>query len=394
MRGRAARLGSVYIGGGTPSLMSADQVARLLAAADGAFGIADRRRDHARGQPRRGRPWRHRRLRRGRRQPRLDRRPEPGRRASCSTLGRRHSATDVADHGRMPRAQPACRSVSVDLLYDVPGQTIASWRDSLDVTLALEPDHVSAYSLTLDEQRADRRPPRAQPVGPRSGAREPGDEQDDDRAAEMYELLDDGSRAPACAWYEISNWSRAGPREPPQQRLLAKRSRGRRSGPGAHASTDDSRVAGTLANLERYSPRSTSDRLPPGDSRRRATPTSGRRTRDPAPAHRAQACPTAEARQPAVSVGRLVGARPTDCSKTATRKKASGSLGADAFFQTRSSVGCCQPAADRRLGRTPYMGRSRVPLSSSPRVRLGGHARVAVVAVRRRRPCVDVVIHW
>ena len=54
-RGPGAALDSVYLGGGTPSLMSAAQVERLLVAVDAAFGIADGRRDHDRGQSRPGR---------------------------------------------------------------------------------------------------------------------------------------------------------------------------------------------------------------------------------------------------------------------------------------------------------------------------------------------------
>ena len=60
LRGRAARLGSVYLGGGTPSLMSAEQVARLLAAADAAFGIADGAEITLEVNPGPARSWRHR----------------------------------------------------------------------------------------------------------------------------------------------------------------------------------------------------------------------------------------------------------------------------------------------------------------------------------------------
>ena len=46
-------------------------------------------------------------------------------------------------------------SIGLDLLYDVPGQTIASWTTSLESALALEPDHLSLYALGLDDPDAE-----------------------------------------------------------------------------------------------------------------------------------------------------------------------------------------------------------------------------------------------
>jgi oxygen-independent coproporphyrinogen-3 oxidase len=108
-------------------------------------------------------------------------------------------------------------SVSLDLLYDVPGQTVESWAATLDAALALEPDHLSLYALTLDDPDAegltgstgDHLPlrPGARRWRERSRAR-----QDDDRAADMYELADDRLAAAGFDWYEISNWARPGHR--------------------------------------------------------------------------------------------------------------------------------------------------------------------------------------
>ena len=65
-------------------------------------------------------------------------------------LGRRHSAADVREAVRRAR-NAGFRNVSIDLIFAVPGQTVASWQRSLDAALALEPEHVSTYGLTIEE---------------------------------------------------------------------------------------------------------------------------------------------------------------------------------------------------------------------------------------------------
>src|SRR6185369_16962437 len=74
--------------------------------------------------------------------------------AELRVLGRRHGPEDIAATVRAARAV-GIASVSLDLLYDVPGQTVDTWSRSLDAALALEPDHVSLYALTLDDPDAE-----------------------------------------------------------------------------------------------------------------------------------------------------------------------------------------------------------------------------------------------
>jgi putative oxygen-independent coproporphyrinogen III oxidase len=212
---RPARpLRSVYFGGGTPSLLLPAQVERLLAVAHDAFGLAADAEVS------------------------LECNPGPGDRGDLAglaaagvnrlsvgaqslldvdlgALGRRHTAADVvATVGGARRA--GFTNVSLDLLYDVPGQTLASWRATVQAALRLEPEHVSAYALTLDsdpvadgstDHAGDRLPARAGALNWRHLARAA---QDEDRAANCYELADDLLSAEGLRWYEISNWARPG----------------------------------------------------------------------------------------------------------------------------------------------------------------------------------------
>jgi oxygen-independent coproporphyrinogen-3 oxidase len=261
LRGRAARLGSVYIGGGTPSLMTPDDVGRLLNAADRSFGIAtdaeitleinpgpSDRGDIA-GFVAAG-------------VTRLSIGAQSMNAAELHRLGRRHSPADVVQPVRQARAAGVA-SVSVDLLYDVPEQTIAGWRASLDDTLALEPDHLSAYALTLDEHDLsdDHLRPSRGATQWRARARQ---RQDEDRAARMYELADDTLARAGLRWYEISNWAQAG-HESRHNNVYWHGQAWEAVGPGAHAFDGDMTRRWNAANLELYVGALADDRVPPGN---------------------------------------------------------------------------------------------------------------------------------
>lgn len=114
-------------------------------------------------------------------------------------LGRTHDRDNVA------RAVDAARvagidRVNLDLIYGTPGESVADWEATLTDALALEPEHVSAYALTVEP---------GTPLGKAvaAGARPAPD--DDDQALK-YELADDVLTASGRPWYEISNWARTG----------------------------------------------------------------------------------------------------------------------------------------------------------------------------------------
>jgi oxygen-independent coproporphyrinogen-3 oxidase len=90
--------------------------------------------------------------------------------------------------------------LSLDLIYGTPGETDADWLASLDAALAAGPDHLSAYSLIVED-------------GTRLAARIRRGElppPDDDVLADRYVMADERLSAGGLDWYEVSNWA-AGP---------------------------------------------------------------------------------------------------------------------------------------------------------------------------------------
>ncbi len=121
--------------------------------------------------------------------------------AEVRTLGRRHGVHDVERAVRAGRSA-GIRSVSVDLMFAVPGQTRESWLRSLRAAVALGVDHVSAYGLTIEPGTPFERLRR----------RQPETFFDDVREAELYELAIATLEQAGLTQYEISNFARSGHR--------------------------------------------------------------------------------------------------------------------------------------------------------------------------------------
>jgi coproporphyrinogen III oxidase-like Fe-S oxidoreductase len=90
--------------------------------------------------------------------------------------------------------------VSLDLIYGTPGESDADWRASLDAAVAAQPDHISAYSLIVEEGTR-----LAGQVGRGDLARP-----DDDVLADRYLVADDVLGNAGFGWYEVSNWAKPG----------------------------------------------------------------------------------------------------------------------------------------------------------------------------------------
>jgi oxygen-independent coproporphyrinogen III oxidase len=117
------------------------------------------------------------------------------------TLGRKHTVTQV--EGVVAQAREAkLRSVSLDLIFAVPGQTPESWLRTLRAAIGLEVDHISAYGLTVEE---------GTPYAAWR-AREPGAFFDDAAEAELYGLAIETLEEAGYQQYEISNFARPGHR--------------------------------------------------------------------------------------------------------------------------------------------------------------------------------------
>jgi oxygen-independent coproporphyrinogen-3 oxidase len=121
--------------------------------------------------------------------------------AEIAVLGRKHAAEDV-DRAVALARDAALESISLDLIFAVPGQTPASWRRSLERAIALDVDHVSTYGLTVE------------PGTPYADwqQRQPAAFSGDDAEAELYAIAIELLSAAGYEHYEISNFARPGHR--------------------------------------------------------------------------------------------------------------------------------------------------------------------------------------
>jgi oxygen-independent coproporphyrinogen-3 oxidase len=114
-------------------------------------------------------------------------------------LERAHTMADVRVAVAQSRAA-GFANLSLDLIYGLPHQSLASWEESLHAALALQPDHLSLYCLTIEEGT-----PMARWLGE---GRIPAP--DPDLAADQYALASSLLDADGWYHYEISNWARPG----------------------------------------------------------------------------------------------------------------------------------------------------------------------------------------
>ena len=110
-------------------------------------------------------------------------------------LHRRHTSAQVAQAVRHLR-EAGIRNISIDLMYGFPDETLEDWERDIDAALALNVEHISAYCLTVEEGTALYRM-NVETV-------------DDELEREMYYLLKDKLEAAGFEHYEISNFARPG----------------------------------------------------------------------------------------------------------------------------------------------------------------------------------------
>jgi oxygen-independent coproporphyrinogen-3 oxidase len=187
---------TVFLGGGTPTLLPPEDLARLLDVVRGELGVRADAEVTTEANP-----------------DSVDERSLAQLREAgitrvsfgmqsavphvLATLDRTH------DPDRVPQVVQWARSagfegVSLDLIYGTPGESQGDWRRSLGAALDTGPDHVSAYALVVEDgTRLASQVRRGEVAAP-----------DDDEMADRYLLADEVLGAAGLGWYEVSNWSR------------------------------------------------------------------------------------------------------------------------------------------------------------------------------------------
>ncbi|MEU9045932.1 MULTISPECIES: radical SAM family heme chaperone HemW [unclassified Kitasatospora] len=186
---------TVFLGGGTPTLLPAGDLVKMLAAVREEFGLADGAEVTTEANPESVDPAYLAELREG-----------GYNRISFGMQSARPHVLRLLDRHHTPGRPEACvaearaagfEHVNLDLIYGTPGESDDDWRASLDAAIGAGPDHVSAYSLIVEE-------------GTRLAARVKRGELpmiDDDVHADRYLIAEEALGAAGYRWYEVSNWA-------------------------------------------------------------------------------------------------------------------------------------------------------------------------------------------
>ena len=188
---------TVFFGGGTPTLLPAEDLVAVLGAIEREFGLAPGAEVTVEANPDSVDPRSLAALREAG-VTRLSIGMQSGSAHVLRSLGRTHTA------GRAVQAVAEARAaglehISLDLIYGAAAETGDDWRASLEEALSAEPDHVSAYALTVE-------PGTRLAADVRRGAVPAPDE---DALADRYALADELLSAAGLRWYEMSSWTRS-----------------------------------------------------------------------------------------------------------------------------------------------------------------------------------------
>lgn len=195
--GEGPPVSTVFVGGGTPTLLAPERLGDILATIDQTFGLSADAEVTTEANPEtvdrdyllRLRAAGFTRVSFGMQSARprvlhiLERTHTPGRPQQCAAWAREAGF----DH------------VNLDLIYGTPGESDDDWRASVTAALEAAPDHISAYSLIVEQ--GTRLAGRV-----RRGELDPPDE---DALADRYVLADDLLSTAGYHWYEVSNWARS-----------------------------------------------------------------------------------------------------------------------------------------------------------------------------------------
>jgi putative oxygen-independent coproporphyrinogen III oxidase len=216
-------ISTVFFGGGTPTLLPPGDLGRILAAARAEFGLADDVEVTTEANPDSVSADDLALLRESG-FTRLSFGMQSAVPHVLATLDRTHDPLRVPSAVEWARAA-GFTELSLDLIYGTPGESMGDWATSLDAALASEPDHVSAYSLIVEQGTAlARRVRRGELPMP-----------DEDDLADKYLLADERLGAAGLEWYEVSNWARREASRCQHNRLYWTGGDWWGVGPGAHS---------------------------------------------------------------------------------------------------------------------------------------------------------------
>lgn len=187
---------TVFIGGGTPTVLSASQIERIIDALGESVELARHPEITIECNPGTVTFETLRQLRRMGIN-RISFGVQSAVQAELEALGRIHTFQEAADTFRQAR-EAGFENINIDLMSAIPGQTITSYQYTLEQVLVLSPEHVSAYSLIIEEgtpfyERFDGQPP-----------------VDEDTDRQMYQITKELLQKKDYERYEISNYARAG----------------------------------------------------------------------------------------------------------------------------------------------------------------------------------------
>lgn len=197
-RAGGERVCSIYFGGGTPSLLSAEHIADLLNTIDSLFAVDGEAEITLEANP-----------------GTIDvgyltdirmlgiNRLSLGMQSlndnELALLGRIHKGAEAREAVRFAR-DAGFENLSIDLIYGLPGQTIPDWQNNLEQVIEMGPEHLSLYALTVEADT---------PMG-RAIEEKSMPSVDPDLSANQYELAEDLLASHGYHHYEISNWAKRG----------------------------------------------------------------------------------------------------------------------------------------------------------------------------------------
>ena len=192
-----ATVPTIFFGGGTPSLMEASDIARVITKIKKSFKLSDDCEITLETNP-----------------DTVDKqklaafkdaginRISVGMQSAVGhvlkTLDRTHNPQNLPQVTQWA-SEVGFKDISVDLIYGTPGESLSDWQISIDAALALPINHISAYALIVEEGTKLANAIKRGEIG----------NVDDDLTAEKYLMADQAFSKAGFTWYELSNWSKA-----------------------------------------------------------------------------------------------------------------------------------------------------------------------------------------